>query len=122
MREKVGERKRMTRTDKILFLISLLLLCLFASLPERSTPVTETVLVTPEPVAVIGDIDLNTADAETLQRLPGVGPVIAERILYQRLALGGFSCAEELVLVDGIGEKTMIKIYEYMEDQNHGTR
>lgn len=118
----MGERKRMTRTDKILFLISLLLLCLFAALPERGTPVTETVLVTPEPVAVIGDIDLNTADAETLQRLPGVGPVIAERILYQRLALGGFSCAEELVLVDGIGEKTMIKIYEYMEDQNHGTR
>lgn len=112
----------MTKTDKILFLFTLLLLSLFAALPENSATVTETRLGTPTAPVLVGDVDLNTADAETLQQLPGVGPVIAERILYQRQALGGFDCIEELVLVDGIGEKTMIKIYEYMEDQNHGTR
>ena len=106
----------MSKTDKILFLLSLLLLSLFALLPEGSAAITETVPVTPVPVVVAGDVDLNTADAETLQRLPGVGPVIAERILYQRQALGGFDCLEELVLVDGIGQKTLEKIYEYMEE------
>ena len=112
----------MTKTDKLLFLFSLLLLSLFAALPEKTATVTETALGMPTPSAVLGDIDLNSADAETLCRLPGVGPVIAERILYQRQALGGFDCIEELVLVDGIGEKTMGKIYAYMEEQNHGTR
>jgi len=106
----------MNKTDKLLFLLSILLLCLFASLGQGSTPLSETRVMSVAPSVQVKDIDLNTADAEALCRLPGVGPVIAERIIAQREALGGFSCIEELQTVKGIGDKTMEKIYAYMEE------
>lgn len=49
-------------------------------------------------------VDLNTADAETLDTLPGVGPVLAERILDWRSEHGRFTSVEELAEVSGIGE------------------
>lgn len=57
-------------------------------------------------------VDLNTADAETLQLLPGIGPVIAERIVEYREENGGFRSPEQVKNVSGIGEKT----YEKIED------
>lgn len=59
---------------------------------------------------LIGGIDVNTADAATLQRLPGVGPVLARRIVAYREANGPFGDAEELVEVSGIGEATLRKM------------
>lgn len=49
-------------------------------------------------------IDLNTADVSELDQLPGVGPVLAQRIVDYREKHGGFSTVEELREVDGIGE------------------
>jgi len=50
-------------------------------------------------------IDLNAATAEQLDALPGVGPVLAARILQWRAGHGRFSRVEELGEVDGIGPK-----------------
>ena len=52
-------------------------------------------------------VNLNTATAEQLDTLPGVGPVTAQKILEWRSAHGAFSSVDELLEVDGIGEKTL---------------
>jgi competence protein ComEA len=52
-------------------------------------------------------VNLNTATAEQLDTLPGVGPVTAQKILSWRAAHGAFSSVDELLEVDGIGEKTL---------------
>ena len=55
-------------------------------------------------------LDLNTATAEQLDGLPGVGPVTAQRILSWRDAHGRFNSVDELQEVDGIGPKTFSQI------------
>lgn len=59
------------------------------------------------PAAVAADddasVDLNSAGAEELQRLPGVGPVLATRILEERAAGGPFASVDDLVRVPGVG-------------------
>ncbi|MDO5493612.1 MAG: ComEA family DNA-binding protein [Nesterenkonia sp.] len=48
-------------------------------------------------------VDVNTADSETLQNLPGVGPAMAERIIDHRESEGPFAALEDLAAVSGIG-------------------
>ena len=50
-------------------------------------------------------VNLNTADLATLETLPGVGPVLAQRILDWRTEHGRFTAVEELGEVSGIGDK-----------------
>jgi competence protein ComEA len=52
-------------------------------------------------------VDLNTATAEQLDTLPGVGPVTASKVLAWRAAHGRFSSIDELAEVPGIGPKTL---------------
>lgn len=54
-----------------------------------------------------GPVDLNTATMEQLDTLPGIGPVLAQRILDWRTANGRFSSVDELAEVKGIGEATL---------------
>ena len=49
-------------------------------------------------------VNINTADADELDALPGIGPVLAQAILDYRAEHGDFTAAEELLLVKGIGE------------------
>ena len=52
-------------------------------------------------------VDLNTATVEALDSLPGIGPVLAQRVLEWRAAHGSFATVEELGEVSGIGEATL---------------
>lgn len=61
-------------------------------------------------VAAIDRIDLNTATAEQLDTLPGVGPVMAQAILSWRAKHGRFARVEELQEVDGVGPKTYAQL------------
>lgn len=55
-------------------------------------------------------VDLNTATAEDLDSLPGVGPVTAAKILDWRSAHGRFTAVEQLREVSGIGAKTFERL------------
>lgn len=55
-------------------------------------------------------VNINTATSGQLDTLPGVGPVTAQKILDWRAANGAFSSVDELLEVDGIGEKTLADI------------
>jgi competence protein ComEA len=55
-------------------------------------------------------VNINTAPADLLERLPGVGPKTAARIIEYRQKNGGFKKVEELMNVRGIGEKAFLKM------------
>ena len=59
-----------------------------------------------------GKIDLNHADAKTLQQLPGIGPKRAEAIVRYREENGLFAATDEVMKVPGIGEE----LYEQIKD------
>ena len=50
-------------------------------------------------------VNINTADVDTLTALPGIGRVLAERIVAYRRQNGSFRAIEEITKVEGIGEK-----------------
>ena len=57
-----------------------------------------------------GKININTASSVILETLPGIGPVLASRIVEYRSENGPFSSIEELSKVEGIGSKTLLDI------------
>jgi competence protein ComEA len=62
--------------------------------------------------AADGGVDLNRATAGELENLPGVGPVLAERIVLHRELYGPFNTVEDLLDVSGIGEAKLAQIRE----------
>ena len=61
-----------------------------------------------------GLIDINTASSRQLQMLPNIGEVLADRIIAYRTEHGPFSSVEDLVLVEGIGEKRLEALRQYI--------
>lgn len=59
-----------------------------------------------------GLLDLNRATPADLEELPGIGPVLAERIAAHRDQVGGFTAVGDLREVPGIGEKKFQAIAE----------
>ena len=63
--------------------------------------------------AQIEVVNINTATLDQLQTLPGIGPVLAQRIIDYRKTNGPFSSVEDLIKIKGIGEKTLAKLKPY---------
>ena len=77
------------------------------TLPEESVP-PDNGEAAPVPLQDVKfPLDLNAATAAGLETLPGIGPVLAERILAYRAEIGGFATVEQLLEVRGIGEKKL---------------
>lgn len=82
---------------------------------QRTLSPGETPLALPAPTGVGGPggkININTADSETLQTLPGIGEKRAEDIIAYREAHGPFRIAEDLTRVKGIGESILAGLLE----------
>lgn len=55
-------------------------------------------------------VNLNSATVEQLETLPGIGPRAAQRILEFRAKNGGFKKVEDLMKIQGIGERSFLKL------------
>ena len=100
-----------------------------ATLPPRSTAPTEptdppsAIFDTPKETVpkatqpkkeeVTFPVNINTATARELEALPGIGEVIAQRIIDYRNAHGPFQSVDELINVKGIGEKKLADLKPY---------
>src|SRR5690606_7675809 len=74
------------------------------------TPKNESAKAAAVQVAQVAVVNLNTADAETLQReLAGIGATKAQAIVAYREEHGNFASVDELLEVKGIGEATLEK-------------
>jgi competence protein ComEA len=81
---------------------------------ERATAQTRPHPAWDEALQTARRVDLNTADAATLARLPQVGPSLAERIVAYREQHGQFLTREELMRVPGIGPSTFAQLAEHV--------
>jgi len=90
-------------TDKLLLPL-ITLLAIATLLTWWRSPMSRDTLV-PRPLHF--QIDLNTADAATLQLLPGIGPATARKILNDRRQRGPFRSVDALQRIPGIGAKTV---------------
>jgi len=65
----------------------------------------------PRPTAgASATVNVNSASVAQLEALPGIGRATAERIVEYRQKNGGFKKAEDLMNVQGIGEKSFLKL------------
>ena len=88
--------------------------------PQPVASAAAPILVTPAPAAPTksteraadaGKLDVNTAAEKQLRDLPGIGPVLAQRIIAAR----PFRSADDLKKVNGIGDKKYDQIRPYFQ-------
>ncbi len=84
--------------------VVMLLASLAQAAPQQSSSASET-KSTPSTI-----VNINTATAAQLDKLPGIGPAVAARIIEYRQKNGQFKKVEELMNVKGIGEKSFLKL------------
>jgi len=77
---------------------------------ETAPPPQSTGASTSVPESGAAPVDINTADAAALDKLPGIGPALAQRIIDWRTENGPFASVEALTDVSGIGPATMQRL------------
>ena len=82
--------------------------------PSLEASPSETDSSWPESLLEGEQINLNSADLDTLNRLPGIGTVKAQAILDYRESFGPFQSVDELLSVSGIGPATLEQIRPYI--------
>ena len=60
-------------------------------------------------------VNINTADAKTLESLPGIGPAYAARIMEYRIKNGSFASYDDLLKIKGIGKKRLEKLLPFIQ-------
>ena len=109
-------RRILTKSEWGLLVLTALFLILMVGLAERSDAPGEagTYTITtrrPAQEPVVPEsalpVNINTATAEELDVLPGIGPALAGRIIAYREEHGPFAAAEDLLEVSGIGETVL---------------
>jgi competence protein ComEA len=79
----------------------------------KATALPRVVAPSRKELLLTGPINVNRADLAELQKLPGVGPKISQRILDER-AKARFKSIDDLRRVPGIGPKTLEKLRPYV--------
>ena len=85
---------------------------------NTNSPVSRTVVKTEksktEAIVNVYPLDINTATKEQLMAVPGIGETYADRIINYREEYGDFDSLDELLNVQGIGEKRLESFSEYL--------
>ena len=71
---------------------------------------------------VSSSLDINHGTREEFQGLPGIGPVLASRIIEHRKTFGLFADIEDLKDIDGIGEKKLAQLRPYIKINHPANR
>ena len=110
----MNAERKITKTEGFILAFTAVFLCSLLVLSARDRAVVKKVGIETDRIVSqetflpdVSPLDLNTADGQELDELPGIGEVLAERILNYREAHGGFGSVDELLEVSGIGEKTL---------------
>jgi competence protein ComEA len=103
----------MRRSSRAILLAASCATWLTQASPLRAEAVTAPV-PNPAPLAAPGVVNINTASAEELERLPGVGPTRARAILELRTRVHHFMHSEGLLRVKGIGRATFRKLKPWL--------
>lgn len=85
---------------------------------DASAPAGDDTVRNARRIARASIVDLNTASARDLMTLPRIGPAIAGRILEHRTRNGPFRFVDDLLMVRGIGEKTMERLRPLVRVEN----
>ncbi len=59
-------------------------------------------------------VNINTANSEQLQTVPGIGPATAGKILQMRKSYGAFKSVDDLLAIRGLGPKRLEKMRKYL--------
>ena len=69
---------------------------------------------------VVFPLNINTATIPELDELPGIGPVLAQRIVDYRTTYGKYKAVEELLKVNGIGDAKLMEIIDLITVETGG--
>ena len=117
-----------TKGELVLLGLTAVFLCALAGLsaqdraaPEAGAVIETEVTVPREEIAPdFPPVDLNTATAEELDTLPGIGESLAGRIIAYREANGPFRTIEQIMEVSGIGEAKFAELKDRITVDNEG--
>jgi competence protein ComEA len=101
---------------------SMLALFLALSLPATPPSLATVGAVAQEarPAAPAQVVNVNTATTAQFEALPGIGPSMAQRIVAYREKNGPFKKLEDLMNIQGIGEKSFLKLRPYLTIAGQG--